>query len=132
MEAISKIFKELTSRQCSEFGLVAVAVTAILAWYLKSDLYIIAVIILSLVTLLAPILFYPFAAVWYALGHILNYCSSRLLLTVIFFVVVVPVAFIRRISGKDSLKLRQFKKEKGSVLVVRDHLYSKEDLRHTF
>ena len=132
MGTISELLKDIKSKQCSEFGLVAIMTTALLAWYFKSDVYIIAVVILSLITLLLPILFYPFAAAWFALGHLLNQVSSRVLLTVIFFIVVVPVALIRRLSGKDSLKLRQYKKDRKSVMFVREHLYDKTDLLHTF
>ncbi len=129
---MKKIIRELNRKQCVEFGLVAVLVTALLAWYYKGEPYLVAVFLLSLVTLMLPILFYPFAAAWFILGYLLHQVSSRVLLTVIFFLVVFPVAFIRRIAGKDNLKIRQFKKEKQSVLVVREHLYKKADLLHSF
>ena len=132
METIRKLFKELTTRQCSEFGLVTVMVASFLAFYFKQEIYIVAAFILSLVTLVVPILFYPFAACWFALGFLLNQVSSRIVLTVIFFVVVVPVAFIRRLSGKDNLRIRQFRKDKQSVMLVRDQKKNKKDLQHTF
>jgi hypothetical protein len=77
-------------------------------------------------------LLYPFVAFWYGLGAILNAISSRVILTLIFFLIVTPVAFIRRLSGADALKLKQFKKDSRSVMVVRDHEYKAGDFENTF
>jgi len=52
----------------------------------------------------------------------------RVLLTVVFFAVVFPVGFIRRMLKKDSLQLREFGRGKGSVMKVRDHLYVPADI----
>ncbi len=54
------------------------------------------------------------------------------LLYVLFALVVVPVGFVRRWAGKDSLQLRAFKKSITSVWAVRDHTYRAEDLQKPF
>lgn len=75
---------------------------------------------------------YPFVAFWYGLGAILNAISSRIILTLIFFLVVTPVAVVRKISGADALKLKQFKKDNKSAMVIRDHEYKAGDFEKTF
>jgi hypothetical protein len=42
------------------------------------------------------------------------------------------VAIVRRISGADALKLKQFKKDSRSVMVIRDHEYKAGDFENTF
>ena len=55
-----------------------------------------------------------------------------LLLTVIYFVIVLPVALFRKAGGNDTLKLRQFKKSNLSALIVRDHEFTREDMANPF
>jgi len=132
MEPIKQFFSGITRKQNTEFGLVAILVMAILAWWLGGRGYLVALIVLALVTILVPGLFTPFAALWNKLSHVLGKIMSSLLLGIIFLLVVFPVGGIRRLLGKDSLRLKRFKKENGSTFVERDHTYTKEDLHHTF
>jgi len=67
-----------------------------------------------------------------ALTQTLNKISTTLLLTLVFFCIVTPVALIRRLTGADPLRLKQFKKGRGSVLVPRDHTWSQQDLKNLF
>jgi len=67
-----------------------------------------------------------------AIPQILNKISTTILLTLVFFCIVTPVAGIRRLTGADPLRLKQFKKGRGSVLVHRDHRWSLQDLKNLF
>jgi multisubunit Na+/H+ antiporter MnhG subunit len=71
-------------------------------------------------------------AAWLAFAEILGAINIRVLLGALFFLLVTPVACWRRIRGIDNLRLRQFKKSRGSVMENRDHAYTREDLLHTF
>ncbi len=62
----------------------------------------------------------------------LNKISTTILLTVVFILIVTPVALIRRLSGADPLKLKQFKKSRQSVFFTRNHTYSKNDCQNLF
>ncbi|MDR3141551.1 MAG: hypothetical protein LBU37_07500 [Tannerellaceae bacterium] len=76
--------------------------------------------------------FAPLTAIWYQFAHLLERLVSSALLTLVFFLVVTPMGLTRRLLGKDSLSLRQFGKSNRSVLKDRPHLYTKEDMIHTF
>ena len=67
-------------------------------WY-----WISAGVILSAFRLIAP-LFREVYRFWLALSVILGYFVSRILLTIIFFVVITPVSLISRIAGKDPME----------------------------
>ena len=123
---------KVSRQQCTEFGQVAVFAAIAAALYYRNFHFVSAALVLILLTILAPKVFYPLALLWFGLLKILGEINIRVLLTLVFVLMVLPVGLWRKLCGKDSLQLRQFKKGSGSVMVKRDHLYTKEDLRHTF
>ncbi|MDB5158312.1 MAG: hypothetical protein JWR50_3019 [Mucilaginibacter sp.] len=127
-----KAFKKTGKKQCMEFGQVATLVMLFLALHYKSEHFVSAAFVSLLVTVLLPILFYPFAILWFGLSELLGKVSPAILLTIVFFLVVTPMGLIRRLLGKDTLRLKAFKKDRRSVMVDRNHLYTKNDLMHSF
>jgi Saxitoxin biosynthesis operon protein SxtJ len=122
----------ITKMQTKDFGLVTILITSFLAFHMKDFNYVKAVIVLTLLIILLPDIFYPFAYCWFGLGKFLGVISSAILLGVIYFIIVIPIGIIRRMAGYDNLKLKQFKKSNHSVLTVRDQVFSKNDLMNTF
>ena len=134
----------ITRRETVEFGLVATLATLVMGLYHRTPrfgpfpkpgvpvAYIMVAIGLTLVTIIAPRIFYPFAFTWFSLSRILGRISSAVLLTLIFVLFVVPVGLVRKWRGLDPLQLKAFKKGTDSVLVTRRHVYVKEDLLKTF
>tara|TARA_Y100001968_G_C19413228_1_gene747522 strand:+ start:1572 stop:1964 length:393 start_codon:yes stop_codon:yes gene_type:complete len=51
------------------------------------------------------LLLYPYKG-WMALGHVLGWFNSRIILGLVFVVVLQPIAFIMRIFGYDPLRKR--------------------------
>jgi uncharacterized membrane protein len=129
---IKKYIIGITKKQSVEFGLVTILVSTFLAIYFKQSYFVIAAFFLTLITLIVPIVFYPFAAVWFWLSKILSAIGSWIILTTVFFIVVTPVGIIRRLLNRDSLKINQFKKSTKSVMTDRDHLYTAGDFTDTF
>jgi hypothetical protein len=56
----------------------------------------------------------------------------QLLLSVVFFVFIMPVSIIFRLLGKDPLRLRAFKEEQDSVFIEKNHTFIGEDLQKPF
>ena len=128
----NSLFAGVTGQQNREFGLVAILVVAVLAWWLEDMKLLPEIIILVLTTILFPVLFTPFTALWYMFARVVGRIMSSFLLGLVFFLMVTPVGCIRRLCGKDSLSLRQFGNSRKSVFVTRDHTYSKDDMIHMF
>ena len=126
------LFPKVTKKQTVEFGLVAILVTSLFAFWSNNENLVLAIIILSLVTIIIPILFHPFATLWFGFSQVLSHISSTIILSLVFFIIVTPVGLIRKLMGKDSLKIKQFKKNNQSVLIDRNHLYTADDITHTF
>jgi hypothetical protein len=132
MNKAKKNIVGISKKQCVEFGLVTILAAIFLAICLRQNYLVIAAFFLTLITLIVPIVFYPFAAVWFWLSKVLSVIGSRVLLTIVFFIVVTPVGLIRRLLKRDSLKIDQFKKSTKSVMTDRDHLYTAGDFTDTF
>ena len=78
--------------------------------------------------LTAPrILLYPFKS-WIALGDFLGWFNSRIILGLVFLVVLLPIAFIMRLTGYDPLRIRT----KGEKTYREDRKNYKTDLTRIF
>ncbi|HUB61993.1 MAG TPA: hypothetical protein VL978_14865 [Puia sp.] len=70
------------------------------------------------------------ARLWMGLARFLGWISNGLLLSIVFWLVVVPVALFRRVWRKD--RLTRFDKAANSNFTERDHLFRSEDLEKTW
>jgi len=61
---------------------------------------------LSLMRLTCAPALWPFNKVWMAVAHVLGYVNTRILLGVVFYVVVTPIGWLRRLVGGDPLQRR--------------------------
>ena len=75
-----------------------------------------------------PSAFLPVSTVWFGLSAQLGRIMSKLVLTLVFFLVVTPVGLLRRALGKDALCLRGFKSGTSSVFTVRSGTFTPKDL----
>ena len=132
MHPINKLLHDTGKKQCMEFGQVATLAAIFCALYFKNNYYIDAALVLSVVTILAPILFYPLAIIWFGISKLLSAVSPAIMMGILFFLVVTPMGVFRRLTGKDSMKLKQFKKGTSPVMENRDHLYVEADILHIF
>lgn len=97
------------------FGLLFIGVFAILGAYglwrgwsteLVKAFFIVSALLL-VVTLLVPKLLTPFNKAWYQLGLLMGKVVSPIVLGVIFFIIITPVAIVTKLAGRDALKLRK-------------------------
>jgi hypothetical protein len=62
--------------------------------------------ILLITGLFLPALALRFHIAWMKLAAVLGFINSRILLTIIFFLVIAPIGWIRKIMGNDPLQRR--------------------------
>lgn len=65
---------------------------------------------------------------WWKLAHILGWINTRILLSIVFYVILLPMALLSRIFTRDPLKIKW--KKHDSTFIVRDHLYIPADLEN--
>ena len=94
-------------------------------WFRQPGFFYLALLFLFLS------LFLKKAATWLAWGwlqfsHLIGTFNTKIILTLIFFLFLTPIAFIYRLFHGDSLKIKQ--KTPESNWHHRDHTYNKSDL----
>ena len=67
------------------------------------------------------------ARAWYKLADLLSLIMSKLIMTLVYLFVLIPVAGLSRIYKKDRLGLR---KNEESGWVSRNHRYNSDDLKN--
>lgn len=83
------------------------------------------------VAMTAPMFYRPLARLWFGLSRLMGAVMSRVILCVVFFGLVTPLALVRRVLGHDPMALRKWRGE-GSVFVVRDHTYEAREIERPF
>lgn len=76
-------------------------------------------VLLALAGEFAPFLLAPLNRLWMAFGHLLGRIVSPLIMGLIFFGVLTPIALLARLRGVDPMK-RRFDPAASSYWIVRD------------
>lgn len=112
---------------------MAMVLLLLILWLpLKRRELILGALALQVLSMSVPRLFQPLAVLWLGLSDLIGEVVSRILMFIVFFVVVTPIGLVRKLSGKDSLKLRTFKAGKDSVMLTRNHAFSARDLERPY
>ncbi len=114
-------------------GAVLLIISTLLFFYDKpSAIYFISGCFL--VTLLAqifPKLLFPLQKVWMALAVVLGFIMTRVILSILFYLVITPINITSRLFGKDFLNLK-IEKEKKSYWNLRAEEYDKSSTEKQF
>lgn len=123
-----KQFLKLSNKQCSDAGMAATLILLLVGYFTENAIFYQISIPSMVLTMAAPRFFYPFGIAWYALAHFMGNVVSRILLTIIYIVLVIPVGVFRQLIGKDPLQLRRFGKDEDTIFQDRSHQYKSRDL----
>ena len=118
--------------RAKDTGLAIILILLLVAYLGDKQQFIFPAIVLLVIVMTCPSIFNPLATVWFKFSHILGTVVSTLILFIVFIIVLTPVAIVRRILGKDSLMLKKWKLGQDSVLTVRDHKFTAEDLEKPY
>lgn len=112
-----KLIKE-SIKDLRKFGLtvggVLLLIAAVLFYYNKqSAIYFATIgIVLFLIGLFYPKILKPLNKVWMDLAIVLGFIMSRVILTILFYLVLTPISFLSKIFGKKFLDLKYDKSAK--------------------
>ena len=124
--------KKITKDQCRDTGMAMVLLLLLLAVSPKRHGYLVAAIVLQVVNMIVPQVFRPIAVVWLGFSSLLGEIVPKILRSLVYFLVVTPIGFLRRLAGKDTLKLRVFKRSQDSVMLERNHTFIGRDLERPY
>lgn len=69
--------------------------------------WLIAGVVMGFIAIVAPRMLTPLNKAWMKLGDLMSKFFSPLVLGVIFFVLITPIALITRLIGRDELRLKK-------------------------
>ena len=124
--------KNNTINQAKDTGLALVLIFLIVQYIRQPGWLVLCAMAVLVLTMVWPAVFRPLAKVWFGFSHFLGTVVSKIILSLVFFLIVTPMGLIRKAFGADPMKTRQWKKGDGSVLVVRKHRYTIEDIQNPY
>ncbi len=65
---------------------------------------------------------------WWKIAHVLGWINTRILLSIVFYVILIPIATLSKIFKRDPLLIKW--PGKGSSFVIRDHTFQPSDLEN--
>lgn len=87
-------------------------------------------VILGLIGMFSNYLSGKITWAWMKLAEVMGFISSRILLTIVFFVFLFPIAMLSRLFNKDKLQLK--KKASGSYYIERNHEFVAKDMENVW
>ncbi|MCP3931223.1 MAG: hypothetical protein GY705_19230 [Bacteroidetes bacterium] len=112
---------------------LAIILILLLTTYLTDNLvYVLPTIAILILTMTWPVAFTPLSYLWFGFSKILGEVVSRIILSIVFVLVAVPIGVIRKFLGADSMKIKEWKQSEDSVFNERKHTYSNLDLERPY
>ena len=108
-----------------ETAVVLSAFLLILHYIFDKPFLIYISLALLLTSLLFTKLFSMLVHVWFKLGHFMGGITTKIIITLVFFAVVTPVAFLYRMFHRNPLTLKQINTK--SYFTNRNYTYSPRD-----
>ncbi len=124
--------RTISKKQASDTGMAAVLILLLIGLFTHNNLYYKIAIPVLVINMTFPMFYYLFAIIWLGFSQLLGTIVSKIILTIIYFIMVIPVGVFRRLLGKDSLQLSEFKKGTKSVMHTRDYTFLSEDIEKPY
>jgi hypothetical protein len=121
-----------TKDEAKDTGMAMVLICLLLGYWGKFPKFLPVSLAVLLITMIWPNAFRPLAKLWFGLSHVLSNVVSRVILTIIYFLIVTPIGLIRRALGADALQLKKWKQGRDSVFVVREGAIQAKDLENPY
>ena len=113
-------------------GLAAALILMLVTWFTADTTWALPAIVVLVLTMTVPVVFKPLSVVWFGLANLLGHVVSTVVLTVLFFVVLMPIGLVRKMGGADALGLKKWRNGDETAFVVRDHTFIAGDLEKPY
>ena len=124
--------KNIDTSQLYGSGLAAILICLLLFFFSQHSFWLYFSLGIVLLLMVWPAPFRYFAVLWLSFGELLGYFVSRLLLSAIYILVVVPIGWIVRKRIRSNMQLSHFKTSTDSAFKIRNHLFTNNDLSKPF
>ena len=124
--------KKMTIDQAKDTGLAVMLILLLFVYIGGYNYLILPIIFVLLLIMIWPAIFKPLARLWFGLSHLLGNIISKIMLSIIFYIVVTPIGLFRKLLGADSMRVGKWKQSNESVFLERNHTYSTNDLKKPY
>ncbi len=107
--------------------LVLVGAFIVIFWISPKKIYLLVALLLIFIGIVSPWLSGKISWLWLKFAEILGSVMSKVILSVVYFVFLVPIAVLYRLTKKNPLFL---KRRQGSYYVVRNKQYKAKDIEN--
>ncbi len=98
----------------------------IVYWISPKKIYLLIALIFILIGVVSPYLSSKISWIWLKFAELLGGVMSKIILSIVYFIFLVPIALLYRLTTKNHLFL---KRKKGSYYVERNKQYSPGDIK---
>lgn len=124
---------KITMDQSKDTGMALVLIGLLIGLISQSNIWVVLAIILLVLNMIYPSSYRPAAKAWIALSRLLGTIVSKILMSLVFFLIVTPVGLVRKkLLGADAMRLKEFKKGNGSVFKVRNKTFEDKDIMNPY
>jgi len=107
--------------------LIIVSGLLVLAWLFSLPLIAYIAAAIGLFSLVIPPVGYGIVWGWYKIAEILGTINAKIILSLLYYILVTPMALLFRLSGNDPMLLS---KPENSVYKERDYTFEAKDLQN--
>lgn len=122
----------ITRDQSKDTGMAMTLILLLLNRWFRHDAWLMGALAALVIAMAVPQVYRPLAVVWFGLSHLIGMFMSRIVLSAVFFGVVMPIGLLQRLYGKDPLNLKAFKAGSTSVMKERNHRFVAADLEKPY
>jgi ABC-type multidrug transport system fused ATPase/permease subunit len=119
--------KESNKAKSLETLLVLVGALIVVFWVSPKKIYLLIALIFILIGVVSPVLSAKISWVWMKFAELIGAVMSKIILSVVYFVFLVPIALIYRLTQKNPLFL---KRRNDTYYIDRNKQYSPKDIEN--
>lgn len=116
--------------QRAKAQLVIVTGLLVIYFFTKNQYVLYAALAVGILCVFVPIVGDWIVTGWFKLAEVLGNINGKILLSILFWVFLFPIALLYRLSAKNPMSVKHT--NEPSLYHVRDHQYKKEDLENTW
>lgn len=107
--------------------LVIVVGLLVLSAIFRAQILVYIALGIGLLVLIIPLFGYGLVWGWYRLALLMSRIVNPLVLGLLFYLFITPIALLFRLFGNDPMRLKD---NKGSMYDLREHTYTAKDLKN--
>ena len=93
--------RTISKKQASDTGMAIVLVLLLIGFFSQNIVYYKIAIPILVINMIFPMFYYPFAIVWLGFSHLLGTVMSKIILTIIYITVVVPIELFTNVPSSS-------------------------------